>query len=183
MQEVCCGEMQHGHMEQVGYDMYCKLLDEVVKEMKGIEVEEEKDIQIDINVSSFIPDDFIESSSQKIEVYQNIALCRNEEDIENVTDEIIDRYGSAPKEVENLIEIARIKNLAREAGIEKILQKQENIVFYYEPSRFEMGIVDALIKKYKNRIKFSPAQEPYITYKILKKNKIIDEVKDFLKTM
>lgn len=79
-------------MEQVGYDTYCKLLDEVIKEMQGIEVVEEKDVQIDIGVSCYIPDDFIENSTQKIEVYQDIALCRTEEDIQNVIDEIIDRF-------------------------------------------------------------------------------------------
>ena len=68
-------------MEKVGYDTYCKLLDEVVKEMQGIEIEEDIDVQIDINVSSYIPDEYIESSSQKIEVYQDIALCKTEEDI------------------------------------------------------------------------------------------------------
>lgn len=180
MQEACCGEMQHGHMSQVGYDTYCKLLDEVIKEMKGIQIEEEQDIQIEINISSYIPDTYIENSSQKIEIYQDIALCRNEEDIINITDEIIDRYGAMPKEVENLIEIARIKNLAKNVGIIKILQKQENVIFYYEPSKFEMKMVDMLIQKYKNRIKFSPAHEPYITYKILKQNSILEEIKDFL---
>ena len=79
-------------MEQVGYDTYCKLLDEVIKEMQGIEVVEEKDVQIDLSISSYIPDEFIENSTQKIEVYQNIALCRTEEDIQNVIDEIIDRF-------------------------------------------------------------------------------------------
>ena len=103
------GEIQHGHMEQVGYDMYCKLLDEVMKEMKGEKVEEpkEEDIQIDINVSSYIPDDYIESSDMKISIYQDIALCKNEEEIMDVTDEIIDRFGTMPKEVEELLEIAR----------------------------------------------------------------------------
>ena len=172
--------MQHGHMSQVGYDTYCKLLDEVIKEMQGVKTEEEQDIQIEINVSSYIPDTYIENSSQKIEIYQNIALCRSEEDITNVIDEIIDRYGLMPKEVENLIEIARIKNLAKQVGIIKILQKQENVVFYYEPSKFEMEIVDMLIQKYKNRIKFSPAHEPYITYKVLKQDRTLEEIKDFL---
>jgi len=169
-------------MEQVGYDMYCKLLDEVVKEMQGVKVEEEQDIQIEMNVSSYIPDTYIENSAQKIEIYQNIALCRDEEGIANVIDEIIDRYGPMPKEVENLIEIARIKNQARQTGVIKILQKQENIVFYYEPTKFEVGMVDVLIQKYKNRIKFSPAHEPYITYKIFKQDKIIEEVKALLET-
>ena len=114
------GEVQHGHMEQVGYDTYCKLLDEVMKETQGIQVQEEKDIQIDLNISSYIPDDFIKDSSQKIEIYQNIALCRTEEDIQNVIDEIIDRYGKMPDELENLIEIVRIKELARKSSITKL---------------------------------------------------------------
>ena len=101
--------MQHGHMEQVGYDTYCKLLDEVILEMQGKEVPVEQDVQIDLNISSYIPDDFIDNSSQKIEIYQNIALCKTEEDIQNVIDEVIDRYGSLPKELDNLLEIARIK--------------------------------------------------------------------------
>ena len=85
--------MQHGHMDQVGYDTYCKLLNEVLQEMKGIKTEEEIDIQIELDISSFIPDEFIKDSSQKIEIYQDIALCRNENDILNITDEIIDRFG------------------------------------------------------------------------------------------
>ena len=80
-------------MEQVGYDTYCKLLDEVIKEEQGIEVlPEEQDVQIDLNVSSYIPDEYIENSSSKIEIYQNIALCKTEDDITNVIDEIIDRF-------------------------------------------------------------------------------------------
>ena len=174
------GEVQHGHMEQVGYDMYCKLLDEVVKEIQGEELVEEIDVQIDIDVSSFIPDEYIENSSQKIEIYQNIALCRNEEDIENITDEIIDRYGPVPKEIENLINVARIRNLARESYILKINQKFDNIVFHFERDRFNVECIDKLMKIYRNRIKFSPATEPYITFKLKDKSRILDEIKEFL---
>lgn len=91
-QEAYFGEIQHGHMDQVGYDTYCKLLDEVIKEIQGVEVKEEIDVQIDLDVSSYIPDEYIENSSQKIEIYQDIALARTEEDLSNVTDEMIDRY-------------------------------------------------------------------------------------------
>ena len=108
------GEIQHGHMEQVGYDTYCNLLDEVVKNMQGIEVEEERDIQIDLNVSCYIPDTYIDVTAQKIEMYQNIALVKTEDDIADVIDEATDRYGTMPKEMENLIEIARIKMLCKE---------------------------------------------------------------------
>ena len=177
------GEYQHGHMEQVGYDMYCKLLDEVVKEITGEIIEEDIDVQIDINVSSYIPDEFIENSSQKIEVYQNIALCKTKEDIINVTDEIIDRYGKMPVEVENLLKISEIKQKCKKCGIAKLTQRQQNIVVEFVPEKFDYTIVDKLIERYKNRIRFSPAQKPYITYKIQNENKIIEEVNEFLKNL
>ena len=175
------GDMQHGHMEQVGYDTYCKLLDEVVKEMKGIKVEEEQEITIDINVSSYIPDSYIENSSQKIEVYQNIALCRNKEDIENTKNDIIDRFGKMPQEVENLLKIARIKEICNQKGIIKITQRNNNIIFTFANNEsFDMPI-DELIKKCGDRIKFSPGKEPYITYKLKDQSKTLEEIKNFLK--
>lgn len=173
------GEVQHGHMEQVGYDTYCKLLDEVMKETQGIQVQEEKDIQIDLNISSYIPDNFIKDSSQKIEIYQNIALCRTEEDIQNVIDEIIDRYGKMPDELENLIEIVRIKELARKSSITKIAQRMENIVFYFEDNNYPENMINMLIQRYGIRIKFSTGIEPYITLKNAKN--VVDDVKEFLR--
>ena len=188
------GEIQHGHMEQVGYDTYCNLLDQVVKEMQGMEVtesDEEPEIQIDINVSSYIPDSYIENGSQKIEVYQNIALCRTEEDIQNVIDELIDRYGVMPKELENLIEVARIKEMCRNAGIVKISEKksmqdfqntQQSIVFYFDKNKYKPEIVDNLIKKYGYNIKFSTGIEPYVTLKIgnVTEEELIERIKEFL---
>ena len=192
------GEIQHGHMEQVGYDTYCNLLDQVVKEMQGIEVsekDEDPEIQIDINVSSYIPDSYIENSSQKIEVYQNIALCRTEEDIQNVIDEIIDRYGIMPKELENLVEVARIKELCRLAGVIKVSEKKnimistnskptsKNVVFYFDKNKYNPEIVDKLVKKYSYNIKFSAGVEPYVTLKIgeTTEDGLIQKIKEFLK--
>ena len=185
------GEIQHGHMEQVGYDTYCNLLDQVVKEMQGVEVEEEQDIQIDINISSYIPDSYIDNSSQKIEVYQNIALCRTEEDIQNVIDEIIDRYGIMPKELENLIEVARIKELCRTVGVVKISEKKnmftnnQNVVFYFDKNKYNPDIVNVLLKKYNTQIKFSTGIEPYITLVLKNKDdeELINEIKEFLKSI
>ena len=176
------GELQHGHMEQVGYDTYCKLLDEVMKETQGIEVKEEQDVQIDLNISSYIPDSFIENSSQKIEIYQNIALCRTEEDIQNVIDEVIDRYGKMPDELENLIEVARMKELARKVGVTKITQKPESIVFYFAKDKMPIEKVEDLLKQYGMSIRFSSAIEPYITFKTGKKTeqKLIEDIKKFL---
>ncbi len=177
------GEMQHGHMEQVGYDTYCKLLDEVIKEMQGIEVVEEQDVQIDLAVSSYIPDNFIENSSQKIEIYQNIALCRTEEELQNVIDEVIDRYGRLPKELENLIDIARIKQLARKANILKIAQRENGIVFYFVKEKIRPEMVNTLITKYPMLVKFSNAVEPYVTLRIKENENVIEKAKEFLNTV
>ena len=176
------GEIQHGHMEQVGYDTYCKLLDEVVKEMQGIEVKEEQDVQVDINISSYIPDSYIDSGSQKIEVYQNIALCRTEDDIQNVIDELIDRYGNPPKEIENLLEVTRIKELERNADVIKISQRGSNVVFYFDRSKYNPDIIDKLVKKYEFNVKFGAGIEPYVTLKVNNETdkKLIEDIKEFL---
>lgn len=173
------GEIQSGHMEQVGYDMYNRLLQEVVKEMKGEKFEEEpeEEITIDINLSAYIPESYIENASQKIEVYQDIANCKSEEDIKNVVDEIKDRYGALPSEVENLLEIARIKNLCREKKIVKIQQKGSNIIFIL--SAFNNDKAVDLIKRYGHQIRFSPGITPYLTLKPDGKD-LIAEIKEFI---
>ncbi len=188
-QEACFGEIQSGHLEQVGYDTYCNLLDEVVKEMKGIEIKEETEIQIDLNVTSYIPDEYISDSNQKIEVYQNIALCKNEENIQNVIDEVIDRFGNIPGELENLIAIARIKYLSKQKNIIKIaskktMDKKEAVVFTFEQNKFEIEIPE-LIKKYGTKIKFSSGIKPMITLEIgsTSEKGILNTVTDFIKSM
>ena len=179
------GEIQHGHMDQVGYDTYCTLLDEVVKTMQGIEVKEERDIQIDLNVSSYIPDEYIENTSQKIEIYQNIALAKKEEDISDIIDEVTDRYGTMPKEMENLLDIARIKILCKETGVFKVSQKLSNIVFSFDLNLFNPEIVNKLVEIYKDRIRFSQGVEPYITLRIKSESGkiILEEVKNFLNNL
>ena len=176
------GEIQSGHLEQVGYDTYCNLLDEVVKEMQGKEIEPDIDIQIDLNVTSYIPDEYISDSSQKIEIYQNIALCKNEQDIQNVVDEIIDRFGNMPGELENLLDIARIKYLAKPQYITKIASKKTSVVFTYDQKKFNVDIVK-LVETYKNKVKFQPGIKPMITLNIGTTNErqILNDVIEFLK--
>ena len=180
------GEIQHGHMEQVGYDTYCRLLDEVVKDIQGTPYEAEKDVQIDLNVSSYISDEYIENTAQKIEVYQNIALSKNEEDISEVVDEVTDRYGSMPEELENLLDIARIKNLCKEKNIIKVSQRNSNVIFYFDNSNFNMDNIDLLVQKYKDSIRISPGVESYITLKCHKKlsdKVVLKHIIDFLKVL
>ena len=168
------GEVQSGHMEQVGYDMYNKLLDEVVKETKGEQVVEEEEILIDINLSAYIPDKYIEDSSQKIEIYQDIADCKTEEDIQNIIDEIIDRYGDMPREVENLMEVARIKNAARNTNVTKIQERPMGIVFTVKD--IDNDKLEELINEYRNNIRFSAGEKPYVTLTV-KENKIKEIIK------
>lgn len=176
------GEIQSGHLEQVGYETYCTLLDEVVKEIQGVEVQEDNDIQIDLNVTSYIPDTYISDPGQKIEIYQSIALCKKEEDIANIIDEIIDRFGNMPDELENLIEIARIKYLSKKLFITKIASRKTAVVFTFEPRKFNVDVPN-LVKKYGINIKVSPGIKPMITLELASKNekKILKGVTEFLK--
>ena len=176
------GEIQHGHLEEVGYDTYCRLLDEVVKEEQGIEVKPELEVQIDLDVTSFIPESYIPDSNQKIEIYQDIALCKDEKDIQDVIDELIDRFGDIPHEVENLLEISKIKQLAKAKGVSKVSSKKDAVVFTYDNNSFDASCVQTLIKTYGNRIRFSPGVKPMITLKIGNNSEetIIKEAKEFL---
>ena len=178
------GEIQHGHLEQVGYDTYCNLLDEVVREIQGEVVTPEIDVQIDLDATCYIPDTYISDSSQKIEMYQEIALCKNEEDIQNVIDEMIDRFGNMPKEIENLIEIARIKILCKKMNISKVQGKRNFVVFIFEPGEINID-VNELVKRYKNRIKFTQGIKSQITLALenISEIKMLKEVEEFLNSI
>ncbi len=176
------GEVQHGHLEQVGYDTYCNLLDEVVKEIQGEKVVQEIDVQIDLDVTSYIPDEYISDSSQKIEIYQDIALCKNEEDIQNIVDEMIDRFGNMPEEIENLLDIARIKNLCKKIGINKVQGRRKFVLFIFETQELNINI-NELVQKYRNRIKFTQGIKPQITLALEDSSEkgTLKEVMKFLK--
>lgn len=173
------GPEQHGHMEAVGYEMYCKLLDEAVKEARGEKVESEVDTQIDLKITAYIPSSYIENINQKIEVYQDIANLEKEEQISEIIDELIDRYGDIPKEVSSLLDVARIKILARSLKILSVTQKGDNIVFEFDnPDVIKDGVVQILVDLYKNRVFFSSGVKPYITLKLQSKkdSDIVEEV-------
>lgn len=163
--------------------------------MKGITIEQEVDLQIDLNVSSYIPDEYISDANQKIEIYQNIALCQNEQNIQDVIDEIIDRFGNMPEQLENLIAIARIKYLAKSLNISKIASKtmkqtsspriktKTAVVFTFEPNKFELDL-NELVRKHGNKIKFSNGIKPMITLEIDSNNErqILNDVTEFLRS-
>lgn len=166
--------------------MYCKLLEESVKELQGEEIVEEVDTQIDLKITAFIPADYIENANQKIETYQDIANLEKEEQITEIIDELIDRYGEIPNEVVNLIEVARIKILARSLQVLSIVQKQDSVVIQFNnPENLVSEKVQVLIDIYKNKIFFSSGVSPYITLKLQSKkdSDILEEVYKLLSVM
>ena len=115
------GKEQHGHMEKVGYDMYCKLLQDAVKELKGEKVKERKEIKVDISLSAYIPEDYIVSETERIKRYGEISEINDESSLKQLVGELNDSYGQLPQEVYNIIYIAFLKNIAQQEDVKRIL--------------------------------------------------------------
>ncbi|MGE5328756.1 MAG: transcription-repair coupling factor [Deltaproteobacteria bacterium] len=178
------GPEQHGHIEAVGYDTYCRLLEAAVKELKGEDIKEEANTQIELNVSAYIKDDYIVNESQKIEMYKKIASARMEEDIRDIEDELIDRYGDIPPYVYNLLEIAYIKILARNLKITSISDRAGSIIFQFEENGIKFDAVAQLVNIYKRKILFTASNPPYITYKLdLKNENKVKNIKSILQDL
>lgn len=156
------GAQQHGHMEDVGYDMYLKLLGDAVSEEKGEPTTlDQPDCLIDVAVQAHIPDRYIENSSQRLDIYRRIADIRSEEDSHDVIDELFDRFGEIPKSVLGLIDIALIRNKASLMGIYEIKQSDTSILMYVtDIKREEIG---KIIGKMKGRALLNAGSKPYIS--------------------
>ncbi len=160
------GAEQHGHMDSVGYDMYCKLLDAAVKELKGEVNVEDFETSIDVNINAFIPVYFIENELQKLEIYKKISLIQTTQDYYDVEEEIEDRYGDLPISVKNLLDVAIIKAEAHSLGIVSIAQKQRNIlVVFKEDAQIEPEKIATLMNEHKGKVYFTAAKNPYLTIK------------------
>ena len=165
------GAEQHGHMEAVGYDLYCKMLNEAVKEAKGEKVEENFDTSIDVDIDAYIPMGYIPNEFQKLDIYKRIAEIETEEEAEEMVEELIDRFGDLPKSVENLLFIAKIKTMAHKAYFTEVAQKGETLKFtLYEKAKIDVAKLPEFVASYGNNLKFTAdAKAPYFTY-FLKKN-------------
>ena len=132
------GAEQHGHMEAVGYDLYCKMLSTAVKEAKGLKTEEDFETSIDLALDAFIPPGYIPNESQKLDIYKRIAGIENGEEAEDMLEELLDRFGEPPKSVQNLLAVAELKALAHKAYITEIKQTGDLIrMTLYEKSRLQ----------------------------------------------
>lgn len=163
------GGRQHGHMESVGYDMYIRLLTEAIAEEKGEPIRKAADCAVDIQIDAHIPENYIESLAQRLDMYKKIAAVENEEEKMEMIDELIDRYGDPPKSVEGLINASLLRNTAASLGITEIQQRKENMFFYIEQPSPEQ--INAISSAYKGRVTFNCLSKPYISVKLDKGQK------------
>ncbi len=176
------GSEQHGHMEAVGYDMYLKLLNQAVREEKGeTAADAQAECLIDLQVQAYIPENYIPSIPQRLSIYRHIADIRSEEDAQDVTDELIDRFGDPPKCVLGLIEIALLRNTAAACGITEINQKGDSILMYI--TKVDMQKVSQLAQLMRGRIFLSAGDKPYLSVKLLKEQQPVDVLREVLKRM
>ena len=166
------GAEQHGHMEAVGYDMYCKMLNEAVRTLKGEAEDEGFTTTMDLNVDAFIPDSYIPNEYQKLDIYKRIAAIENEEEMEDMTEELIDRYGDIPRKVMKLLEVATLKALAHSVYVTAVEQKGEQYIFtMYEKAKVRPEKIPELIQQYKGDLTFKPEEPPVFIYEEKKKNR------------
>ena len=160
------GSQQHGHIDAVGYDMYCKILHESINEAQGKTVAEESHALIDITVSAFISEKYINNHTQRIDIYKKISYIETQDDAYEVQEEIEDRFGDLPKEVQNLIDIALIKSMAVQSKVYEVVQKGDNVIFKIYPDAVNMKVVAGLNEVFGTKILLSAGEKPYLTYRM-----------------
>ncbi len=149
------GAEQHGHMEAVGYDLYCKMLNEAVKQLKGEMEEEDFTTTIDLNVDAFIPDSYIPNEYQKLDIYKRIAAIESDEEREDMEEELIDRFGDSPKKVGTLLEVAALKARAHKLYVTTIEQKGDMYTFtMYEHAKVQPERIPKLIELFRGSLTF-----------------------------
>ncbi|MCD8117775.1 MAG: transcription-repair coupling factor [Oscillospiraceae bacterium] len=174
------GAEQSGHMIDVGYDMYLKLLEEAVLEEKGEPVPTRTDCAADLAVNANIPDTYIKSAAQRVDIYRRIALIRSEAEADDITDELCDRFGDPPPAVNTLIQVALLRGEASSAGISDISQKGGVVRFDF--ALFDFERISALYSRpeWKGRIKVEAGSKPAVSLKLKSGRRILEEARAFV---
>lgn len=173
------GAQQHGHMEAVGYDLYCKMLNEAVELKRGIRKEESFETTIDLDVDAFIPAAYIKNEYQKLDIYKRIAGIETREEYEDMQDELQDRFGDIPQQVENLLKVAMMKGFANNAYITDISGGKNRLkITLWNKAKINAEKIPALVESYKGRLKLQMDANPYFIYTPVKQPKSFDEISD-----
>ncbi len=155
------GQAQSGHMEAVGYDMYCKMLNDAVMRLKGEIREEEFETALDLDVNAFIPSSYVRNESQKLELYKRISAIETKDEMEDMTDELIDRFGDLPAAVHNLLYIAFLKAMAHTACIIDVKQKGENVSFQMKPdAKADVDRIEDVLKEFDGELSLRAGEVP-----------------------
>jgi len=176
------GVRQHGHMEAVGYDMYCKLLNEAVKGLKGIRTVSDFTTTVDMDVDAFIPPTYIVNEVQKLDIYKRIAGIESVKDRDDMRDELMDRFGAIPRSVDNLLRIALIRVAAHKLYITELKGKNEKIVFTFKSDApIAVEKIPGFVKENRERLTFTAYGQPFFTLKYRKCGVIETDAETLLK--
>jgi len=163
------GVRQHGHMEAVGYDMYCKLLNEAVKNVKGIPSVTDFTTTVDLDVDAFIPPTYIVNEVQKLDIYKRIAGIETVKDRDEMRDELLDRFGAIPRSVDNLLRIALIRVAAHGLYMTEVKGKNERILFTFRSDAPIPGErIPQFVKEHREKVSFTVYGQPFFTLKYRK---------------
>ena len=162
------GPEQSGFLLSVGYDMYLKLLEEAVLEERGEKPELRAECAADLTVAASIPDRYVPSPEQRMDLYRRIARIRSEEEADDLVDELVDRYGDPPRPVNNLISVALLRAAAAKCGVTEIAQRGERLNFTLRDP--DLARVSAIAGRpaYRGRLLFSAGDKPYLSLKVKK---------------
>lgn len=161
------GAEQHGHMEAVGYDLYCKMLNEAVQEAKGIEVQEDFETTIDLQINAYIPEKYIPNEYQKLDIYKRIAAIENREEYEDMMEELLDRFGEPPKMVQNLLAVASLKAMAHRIYLTEVKQLDDSLkLTMYERAKIDTTKIPEILNQYPDELQFKVEKtNPYFIYR------------------
>ena len=160
------GERQHGHMEAVGYDLYCKMLNEAVKNLKGVQEVLDFSTTVELDVDAFIPPTYIVNEQQKLDIYKRIAGVETQAESDEMMEELLDRFGAVPKSVDNLLRIALMRVKAHQLYIMEVKGRPGEIRFVYRPDAKVHGEnIPRLLGLYGSQLKFLPQGNPVFTYR------------------
>ncbi|WP_040292927.1 transcription-repair coupling factor [Acetonema longum] len=164
------GSQQHGHITSVGFEMYCRLLDEAVQELRSdAPVEIPPEPVLELKTEAYLSGDYIQDAMHKIEIYQRIAAVRSEEHIKDLLDELIDRFGDPPATVLNLITVARVKNWARQLGIRSLVERADSLeITFGDKPKVDVTAVMALRTRYPGRVLIIPGPPEIIRLKTVR---------------
>ena len=159
------GAQQHGHMDSVGYDMYMQLLNQAINEERGIETKARlSECLIDLKVSAFIPEDYIDSSLARVDIYKKIAAIENEQDVSDIVDELIERFGDPPREVLALMDVSLIRAQCTACGVTELTEKNKMLIIKF--AKFDMKKIANVISAMKGNMFFSAGTDPYLSCRV-----------------